>query len=470
MKKLLLCCVISFISFSSQAQISDDSTNAKIVNATVDSLLYGRRGFDKHTDVSGASIGVFYKGKDYFFSYGYADKEIKTLVDTATIYEIGSNTKVFTALLLANEISKETIRIDDHVDKYFETNPAIQNKIRVIDLATFTSGLPTLHDSESLAPLEQIDSLYPLDVVDSSYIVGLLSKTTHLTDYGKYAYSNASFGLLGYLLGKVNNTTYEHLLTNELLRPLQLNHTTCLLDTNNIHMSKGYADGERAPYGVFTGLMAAGSLKSTVTDMMRFLKYEKGVGSPLRNAIEISQRIYTTNDDPELNTPVDIAMGWHVTKIDHDVIYVMRGDTYGYSSIMFFDKNRELGGIVLLNSANSDIASSSLVRILSPIIESSADYKQRFEQPEKNLSDKVLQSYTGSYTLMPGVLIDVTTQKGSMYVQITGQPKGKVIAVSDNLFVSKANKAEFEFVKDNEGNVTKLVLYQRGQTISAMKK
>ncbi|HXS36503.1 MAG TPA: serine hydrolase [Flavipsychrobacter sp.] len=442
---------------------AQEQTSNELITKAIDSLLYGKRGFIKDKSIIGANVGIYYSDKDYIQSYGLADREKQIKVDTATVFEIGSNTKVFTALLLSEDIVNNKVKEQSFIDQYVPVNPAIKNKIIITDLTTHTSGLPTLHDSESLAPLDKIDSLYPLDHVDNSYLLALLKNTDSLRGYGTYDYSNTAFGVLGYILTKTHHTTYEHLINTEILEPLQMHHTYCKIDTNNSHLTRPYNDGDRAPYIKLSGLASAGCIMSDMPDMLQFLKYQLGMHCSLDEAIKLTHKIRYTNN------ALMMGMGWHSTRMYQDTVYIMRGDTYGSSSLLFFDPNRQLAISIMLNTEKDESTQQYLAFLLRKIIGESPEYSKRFDKPVITLSDDVLNSYVGEYALFAGFHLIVTADNKSLFVQGTNQPKSKVDAVSENWFISKEVRAEFEFVKNNEGKVTKLILHQNGNDIEGVK-
>lgn len=161
---LALCLALPF-----SVRCQSTSKDQRIMSI-VDSTLYGRRGFKHNKDIIGASIGIYWKGKTYLFNYGLADRERNIPVTDETLFEIGSNTKVFTGLLLARELASNTVNEQTLIDTFIPVNASIHNRIRLIDLADYTSGLPTFHDSASLAELEQIDSNYTLDLITEDYL------------------------------------------------------------------------------------------------------------------------------------------------------------------------------------------------------------------------------------------------------------------------------------------------------------
>ncbi len=462
-KIALAVAVFTLCAFRMRAQ--EPISNDQLVKNAVDSLFYGKKGFEKTDAYTGAEIGIFWKGKTWYFSYGYADKENGVKVDTGTIFEIGSNTKVFTGLLLATEMSKGTINASTKIDDYLPVNSGIKDQVRILDLATFTSGLPTLHDSLSWEEIAKVDSVQPLLHVDNAYLLSLLRNTTSLNNYGQYDYSNYSYSLLGYLLSDMNKKSYENLLGKRVLKPLNLVNTTTVLDTDNVHLARGYDGGHPAPYLQLTGMASAGILKSNVTDMLQFLGYQLGKPSPLDDEIALSQQKFYTND----SLGISIGLTWHITNLYGDQLYAMRGDTYGFSSMLAFDKNEDLGIVILTNTLNSDEMEKSFTRILRKIKESEPEYKKKFEKPVVKLDSITLQRYTGSYEVTPDFIMNVFTEGNEMYIQCTGQPKAPIDAVGETTFESIKYKAEFDFVNSAGAGYDKVVLHQNGQAITAVR-
>src|SRR5688572_20560982 len=96
--KVALSAVILLLSSGAVSAQKINTITEKEINAMVDSLLYSpENGFAGNPKITGAAIGIYLKGKTYLYSYGLADKELQVKVDTNTLFEIGSNTKVFTA-------------------------------------------------------------------------------------------------------------------------------------------------------------------------------------------------------------------------------------------------------------------------------------------------------------------------------------------------------------------------------------
>jgi hypothetical protein len=88
---------------------------------------------------------------------------------------------------------------------------------------------------------------------------------------------------------------------------------------------------------------------------------------------------------------------------------------------------------------------------------------------EVKVAEKILKQYVGDYELQPGFVLSVTQEGTQLSTQATGQVKVEVYPESETKFFLKVVDAQIEFVKDESGKVTKLILYQNGQRLEAKK-
>lgn len=131
MLKIVKSALVLLVSFSLCAQTNEIS---KIV-------LPKAEAFIQKNKVEGLALGVFYKGKPYFFNFGEASPSVA--VTSTTLFPLASVTKVFTASLLALEVQKGKIKLADILSKFFpqlSSTPA--GGITLQQLATHTSSLP----------------------------------------------------------------------------------------------------------------------------------------------------------------------------------------------------------------------------------------------------------------------------------------------------------------------------------------
>ena len=86
-----------------------------------------------------------------------------------------------------------------------------------------------------------------------------------------------------------------------------------------------------------------------------------------------------------------------------------------------------------------------------------------------NLDSKIYDAYVGQYELMPNVVINVTKEGKKLMSQTTGQEKMELLPESEIEFFIKGFSAQFVFVRDESGRVTKLIINQEGQRVTARK-
>jgi CubicO group peptidase (beta-lactamase class C family) len=82
---------------------------------------------------------------------------------------------------------------------------------------------------------------------------------------------------------------------------------------------------------------------------------------------------------------------------------------------------------------------------------------------EVKVSEAVMDRYTGGYQIAAGFTVLITREGDKMFAQGTGQNKVSIFAETDTRFFIKAIDAQIEFIQDDKGNVSKLILYQGGR-------
>lgn len=90
-------------------------------------------------------------------------------------------------------------------------------------------------------------------------------------------------------------------------------------------------------------------------------------------------------------------------------------------------------------------------------------------QAEIKVDEKILEAYVGEYELTPEFAFAVTREQNRLFIQATGQEKFEIFAETETKFFAKVDDAQFEFVKDGLGKVSKAILNQGGRQTEAKK-
>ena len=383
--------------------------------------------------------------------------------DANTVFEIGSITKVFTSLVLADMVERGEVKLDDPVAKFLPSTVRVPGRdgkvITLLDLANQVSGLPRLPGN--LKPADPGD---PYADYGPAQLYEFLSGYALTRGIGeKYEYSNLGVGLLGHALALKAGVGYEELVRRRVLEPLGMGNTAITLPDS---MLARFATGTGPsllpvkPWA-FDALAGAGALRSTANDMLRFLTAAMGLReTPLRKAFVLMLQKRRPTGTPDL----DIAMGWHVwTKYGTEIVW-HNGGTGGFRSFAGFNPAKKTGVVVLCNTSFGvdDLG----LHALEPKWPA-APLKPPAERKAVDVAESVLQGYVGEYELRPGFTLTVTRTGGRLYLRATEQPMLQFLAESPTEFFYAAGDIQITFVKNESGAVTHLVLHQGGDNREA---
>jgi D-alanyl-D-alanine-carboxypeptidase/D-alanyl-D-alanine-endopeptidase len=289
--------------------------------------------------------------------------------DGNTLFEIGSITKVFTGILLAEMAERGEVRLDQPVAELLPAGTRVPSRngrqIRLVDLATHSSGLPRLPNN--FAPA---DITNPYVDYDDAKLYEFL-RTYELTrDVGAaFEYSNLGVGLLGHALALRGGMSYEALVTERILKPLGLHSTKIqLAPEDSARLARGHnASGAPVHNWDLDVLVGAGGLRSNVDDMLTFLAAniapsEPPLGRALKRS-HIKRFSSGGQNGTGLNwgnfyTPTGVRIVWH------------NGGTAGYRTYAGFDPERRIGVVVLSNRgdlAGVDRLGMHLIDPLQPL-------------------------------------------------------------------------------------------------------
>ena len=247
------------------------------------------RHIDRQKQAVGIVVGVIEPDGRRFVAYGnLANGDPRTL-DGDSIFEIGSVTKVFTSLLLADMVNRKEVTLDDPAAKYLPENVRMPERngksITLHDLSTHSSGLPRLPGNMELKDLRNPYADYGVDD-----LYQFLSGCTLPRDPGsELEYSNLGAGLLGHLLAYRAGMNYESLIGSRITEPLGMLDTGIALSSS---MRQRMATGHNPTLTPvanwdFPTLAGAGALRSSANDMLTFLEAFLGYKeSPLAPAMK----------------------------------------------------------------------------------------------------------------------------------------------------------------------------------------
>ncbi len=294
-------------------------------------------------------VGIVDENDVEYYYYGETAKD-ENPIDENTIFEIGSVTKVFTTLILADMVEKGEVNLNDPIDKFLPEGVSTPSKngrtITLFDLATHSSGLPRMPDNFPISDMNEQFQYDREEMYDS------LSKVELSREIGsEYEYSNFGVSLLGHILSLQAGQSYEELLQERVLDKFGL-ESTCVKQCDELRdrFAKPHLFGFPAnELNLSDDMSGAGEIRSSGKDMLTFLSYAMGLkDSDLRNSFELTQKI-----NRQIDGTLSIGLAWHMLQKEDRTIIWHNGATNGFTSFVGFDPESNQGVVVLTNSLNT---------------------------------------------------------------------------------------------------------------------
>lgn len=457
MTRSLLLLFLLLITFMSRVSVAQSSSTRRLPSdSEIRNILLER--IDKYHQSVGIVVGLVDSTGRRTISYGKFDAADSRAVDANTVFEIGSVTKVFTSLLLADMVERGEVALTDPVAKYLPAGVKMPQRngrqITLEDLATHTSGLPRLPSN-----LQPKDPANPYADYSVEQLYQFLSGYQLTRDIGsEYEYSNLGGGLLGHVLARRAGMDYEKLVRSRISDPLGMRSTRITLsDEMKARFAAGHdASMQRVAYWDLPTLAGAGALRSTTDDLLTFvaanLGYQK---SPLAPAMAAMLTVRRPTGSPGL----EVGLGWHIlTRDGHEIVW-HNGGTGGFRSFIGFEPKTGTGVVVLSNAetlAGVDDIGQHLLNADAPLWQPPREHKQVAIDP------KIFDGYVGQYQLAPSFVLTITRDGAQLFVQATGQPRLEIFPESERDYFLKAVDAQITFETDSQGRATGLVLHQNG--------
>lgn len=300
--RLLITLIVSM--FAVQALAQDEFKHEQKIAALVEPYLTTQK-------VNAISVGVITDGKTWTENFGTLDSDDTRSPNEKTLYEIGSISKVFTSLLLAEAVESGRLKLDDLISTVMkelaEKNPTVGNTITFQHLSLHMSGLPVMPDNISPA-----DSTNPFDGYDRAMLTEYMLSVKPERKPGEvYEYSNLAVGLLGDLLARQAGVSYEALLKEKLTGPLKMSDTTIKLTPEQLSRFAPPHNAALLPDKAwdFDALAGCGAIRSNINDMLLFAEASLNPPEgPLGKAIELAW----TQHKPAKNGNHAMGLGWMI--------------------------------------------------------------------------------------------------------------------------------------------------------------
>ena len=404
----------------------------------------------------GGAVGIISGDSSDLSYYGTTSVAGTSAPDDNSRFEIGSASKSFTGIMIAKLVVDDpTISLDDNVSKFIpELTGTFTGKITLRQLGTHTSGLPVTpcYGDQDTSPSNCLVGSYAHYTAEQ--LLAYL-KVYNRPDAGpyKYLYSNTGTTILGYILTRVKNQTFDQILKDEITTPLQMTNTLVNHPENEATIPNFIPGYDVAliqePHWQWDVFAPAGGIVSTAPDMMKYLAANLyPPTTPLGKAIKLSQTTGMCWDN--WNNPIGTGIVWK------------NGGTGGFASVLVFkpavDPTQSIGMFVSGNLM-ADIFTDTVG--FNPIAGIKLPDLMGF-----SIGGTALGSFIGKYTdpTSPTDSITITKPKDFLEFSASFGFKWRLQATSsldfdsyDGLGPIGAQKVSFQ--KDANGNITGLTMH-----------
>jgi len=475
-RQTLLVLVILCASLSAQTVRRLDGTtiSAAEIDATVTHLMQA-------AEVPGVGIAIFNDHKiAYLKTYGLRDTEKKLPLTPDSVMTAASLTKSAFATMVMELAEQRVVDLDKPVYQYlpkplpeypFYRDLAGDERYKLITLRMcldHTTGFPNLRAFND----------HKLNI--------------NFTPGSRFAYSGEGIELAQFVVGTVTKKSANELMREHIFAPDNMTHTSMIWEERfESDFANGYDE-----YGRSLGperrktADAAGSMQTTLCDYANFLQAILDGRNPDAKTRELMLtpqiQIYEKHQFPSLNTETTDAnrgiklsygLGWGLYFTRYGRAFFKEGHDEGWRHYaVCFDKSGT-GILIMTNSSNGEGIYKALLETLlhntyTPIEwEQFTPYDQLPPRPplkqhkEVAVDQKILDKYVGRYRFSPEIVLAITREGNTLFVQENDEPKQELGAEGERQFFSKGADDEYSFELDSSGKVTTMILHTDGKDL-----
>lgn len=287
------------------------------------------------------TVGIIKNGEMTYDVYGENGNKLS---QEEHIYEVGSITKTFTTSLLCKAISEGRISFDNSIDEYLSL-PKRDYYPTIRRLVTHTSGYKGYYFEKPMIS-NFLQKQNDFNGISEHMLLKRLGKISLDDSDYSFKYSNFGMATLGAVLEQIYEKDYTPLMNDYIVEDLGLINT---------RVSDGLGDlGNYWKWSESDAYIPAGALLSNITDMMQYLKIHMSEESDyLSMAHEVLAEVNaTTGINEKMGIRMDaVGAGWI---IDHENNIIWHaGATGDYNSYIGFDKENQIGVVILSNLSPS---------------------------------------------------------------------------------------------------------------------
>jgi CubicO group peptidase (beta-lactamase class C family) len=422
--------------------------------------------------VPGLSLVVIdKKGIEWSKAYGVADIQTHELVTPDLPFQGGAFSQAIAAAVALYLVEKGTLDLDADVAAYLRTwmfpppAPGSNNKITLRQILTHSAGLSD-RIFEGYSGQEPFPSLQ--QVLGGEKPAKNAPVWADFKPGSRARASESGYIVLEQILTDVENKPFAAVAKEIVFAPLGMTNSTFEVlrpSGGPARTASGHLrDGRLIEGGwrLYPGAAAKG-LWTTPSDFAVFFL------ELLKAATDTSSKVLAPATARAMLSPQkeNFAFGFSVEGAVDNINFNVRGKTDGFVCYAIFYPVRGQGAVIMTNSDNGMLLVEEILRAISAAYEW-PHFKPQ-EKPLYRLAPSVIRQYAGRYEVNPDYVLNVALEDYYLVVQPTGQALTKFYVEGETLFFSIDPFIRIQFLRDKQGSVTGLVLWQQDFELTAKK-
>ena len=404
------------------------------------------------------TVLVAHKGK-ILLDRGYGYRIVKDSVkhDPGSVFQIGSVTKQFTAVVILKLQEENKLNVADKLSKYFPDYPK-GDSITIHQLLSHTSGIFNYTNDAEFMNKEVTNP-----ATREKMMARFKDKPLDFSPGTKWSYSNSGYMLLGYIIEDVAKMSWEKAVRKYIFNKAGMQQSGFdFAHLQHPGKSTGYfrikADGNTPSPVVDSSVSyAAGSIFSTTGDLYKwFLALQ-------------ADKLINSNSKEQAFTPVKnkYGYGWGMDTLDVKRTVGHSGGIHGFVSNMVFIP--EDSSVVILLSNLSTPHLSAMTKHLFSVL-----YNLPYELPKEisaiPMTEEELKQYTGIFDLNADLVVKIYVENGKLIGAPEGQEPLQLHPEKKDHFFLKEIEAKIRFNRNERGEVESMTLFQNGSEITGKKR
>ena len=414
--------------------------------------------------VPGVGLAVMDRtGLEWARGYGVRDAHSREPVTTDTIFQAGDLSQPVAAAAALELVDKGRLDLEGNIDSLLHklfppaAGLAPASKVTLRKILTQADGFPPLGlpgYPQGRKPPSLTDLLSGRESPapgggDTSAIPALDART-----------SDAGFAVLQALLEETTAETFPALANEMVLGPFGMKNSTFdvpLLEAMKLNAASGHGRDGRPIEGKWLSYPAAAArgLWTTPSDLVSF------AAGVLQAATGKEVQVLSAGLARAMLTPQagNRGLGFAIDGAGTDVRFHLEGRTRGYTCSLVVYPYKGQGAVVMTNSDNGFLIADEILRAVSDAYEW-PDFKPQ-ERPLFRLDPSVYRDYVGRYQVTPDYALDVNYEDYYLIIRPTGQAPTRFYVENQTFFFSVDPYVRIQFLSDDRGRVTGLILWQQ---------